>query len=131
MKNCLGSNKLERQINRAKKYMNIELVESSNKYLKIKSWAENTFVIVNNTKLVKNGELTVIQPINGNGEVFFKNTWATLRINNYKTNYNTLCVFVENDETKLAKLNELANGCDDLWRLEDFLKNQKVEIERN
>lgn len=131
MKNCLGSNKLERQINRAKKYMNIELVESSNKYLKIKSWAKNTFVIVNNTKIVKNGELTLIQPINGNGEVFYKPSWATLSINNFKTNYNTLTVFVENDPIKLKRLNELAYAHDDLYRIEDFMEIKKIEIEKN
>lgn len=130
MKSVNGNNKLERQINKAKKYMDIVLEESSNKYLIIRDFDKtNTFIVVNAAKRVKGRELTVIEPANSNGKVIFKPTWATLKINNFKSGYNELTIFQEKDPEKLNWLKELCAGADDIYTLENYIQTVKSNIE--
>lgn len=127
-----GKNKLERQINKAFKYLEIKLSNLSNKYLEIEEFnKENTFIAIDNSKIVKNGELLVISPINLKDKVIFKPKWATLIVNNYYNNYQNYVIFQEKNPEQLKVLNELANGYDDIYRLDDFLKKQKIQIEKN
>ena len=130
MKSVNGNNKLERQINKAKKYMDIVLEESSNKYLIIRDFDKtNTFIVVNAARRVKCGELTVIEPANSQGKVIFKPTWATLKINNFKTGYNELTIFQEKDPEKINWLKELCFGADDIYTLENYMNTVKSNIE--
>lgn len=133
MKTVNGKNKLERQINKAKKYLGIELVESSNQYLKVKSYDEaNTYVVSKEAaKLVKNGELYVIKPQNWNDEIkpLFVKPFATIETDNliwFKLNPEFVSEEVKNE------LEEVLKGFDDIFTMKEFYKNSTwIEVRKN
>lgn len=114
---------LERQINKAKKYLGIELEVVTNNYLKIANIEDkaNTYIAFGEavSHLIAK-ELYVIKPINGNGKVFFIKDWATINENGsyYYGNYVIFQPYTLHDKS-LAK--ELAKGADDLFNLNDFI----------
>lgn len=133
MKTINGNNKLERQITKAQKYLNIELVDSSNKYLEIKNYdQETTFIFFGKPKMVKNGELMVLETLNG--KPIFLKSWAGLVENNYFGEF----VIFKSWSGNHAELLELAKGCDDVWLLKDYQNDliskdmsSKIRIAKN
>lgn len=124
MKTINGNNKLERQVNKAKKYLGIELVNASNKYLKINDIEdkENTYIIfgegINYSQLK---DLFILKPLNGNGNVFFVKEWAVISEmgSYYYGDYVIFKPFKEEDKN-LAK--ELSKGYDDIYNLDEFIR---------
>lgn len=123
MKTINGNNKLERQINKANKYLGIELVENTNKFLKIENIKdkENTYIAFGEAiSYSTSKELFIIKPINSNGKVFFAKEWATINEDNnfYHGKYVIFQPFKLEDKL-LAK--ELAKGADDIFNLNDYI----------
>lgn len=124
MKSVNGKNKLERQINKAKKYLGIELINASNKYLKIGNIEdkENTYVIFGEgIKYSELKELFILKPLNSNGEVIFIKEWASISEmgSYYYGDYVIFKPFKEEDKN-LAK--KLSNGYDDIYNLDEFIR---------
>lgn len=128
MKTINGNNKLERQINKAKKYLNIDLVEQSNKYLKIADFdKENTFIAVGDSwKLVKNGELIVIDSTNLEKAIFKKEFGCLYEKDSYFNG--SFCIFKSYGEKEHQILKEISEGCDDIWKLEDFIESKQMNF---
>lgn len=123
MKTINGNNKLERQINKANKYLGIELVENTNKFLKIENIKdkENTYIAFGEAiSYSTSKELFIIKPINANGKVFFVKEWATINESNnfYHGKYVIFQPYKLEDKL-LAK--ELAKGADDIFNLNDYI----------
>lgn len=135
MKTVNGKNKLERQINKAKKYLNIELVESSNKYLKIKNFdKENTFIIFNNFDISKNGEWALIRPVNKSNpdKPFFKKEFGTINGKMYFHKDVEFCIFKSFGNDEHNELLDLAKGFDDVYLLSDWIEMKKeFLVEKN
>lgn len=130
MKTVNGNNKLERQINKAKKYLNLTLKEDTNKYLKvdINSIDNDVFIWFGEPKTTKYESL-MIKPLNGNEKVFFKKEWATIKQTNYYLG--SFVIFKSFGENEYNELCEIAKGCDDLWNLKEFAKTKNIAIEKN
>ena len=126
-KNANGTNKLERQKNKAKKYLNIELVDYSNTYWHIGDYdRENTFILFTNFRIVKNGELVIIEPLNRVRE-YFKKSFAVI----YEERpyyYNAYVIFKSYGDKQHEELMELVSGYDDIYLLKDWIdKNQHTK----
>ena len=134
MKTQNGNNKLERQINKAKKYLEIELVKFSNRYLCIENVNPNKkyyFVDPQSCSIVKNGKLLLIKPLNLKREKpFFFKIFAVLKTSDYFNGGGFIvCPFWENDKEKMANL---AKGYDDIVPLNlKKLNGYKIKIGEN
>ena len=123
-KNANGTNKLERQKNKAKKYLGIELIDYSNTYWKIGKFdPTNTFILFTNYRIVKNGEMVIIEPLNRVRE-YFKKTFGVI----YEERpyyYNAYVIFQSYGEKQQEELLELCKGFDDIYLLKDWILNNK------
>lgn len=133
MKSINGNNKLERQINKAKKYLGVELEVATNNYLKIANIEdkENTYIAFGESvSHLRTKELYVIKPINGNGKVFFIKDWATIAEDNSFYNGKYVIFKPYSLQDKLAAA-ELAKGFDDICNLNAFIeKNGDFKISK-
>lgn len=132
-----GKNKLQRLINKLQKYLNLNLTEHTNKYLKVKkeNYKNDIFVVPTNiTKLSKNNEWLIIKPTNfkldkpiiiKSFNAFRVNNWFINDITIFKLNFDFI-----NDEVKQA-LKDCLLGSDDIFTINDFLKNKEIYIEKN
>lgn len=95
MKTINGKNKLERQLNKAIKYVGVELKEYSNKYLRIEKVLETKNVIIQKGKIIdtKYGLKLFFEVA---GESFWINEYNSIKLSEY---YNLESLFV-------IKLNE-------------------------
>lgn len=98
MKTINGNNKLERQINKAIKYVGVNLKEVSNKYLKIAEVLQTENVIVQKGKIVdtKYGLKIVFEVA---GETFWINEYNTIKLSEYH-NLESIFVIKLNDFQK-------------------------------
>lgn len=120
MKTQNGSNKLERQITNSKKWLGIDLVEKSNKYLKIESNEKEVyFVATGSVKELntKYGEKFLVELMNSN-----KNYW----IPNYRgvKAYDALGKHIGYVLKFILDEKELLDGHDDIFELNDDLRKQ-------
>lgn len=124
MKSINGNNKLERQINKAKKFLGIELVDHSNQYLKINDIEDkgNTYIILGEgIKYSKLKDLFILKPLNSNGRVFFVKEWAAIsEMGSYY--YGDYVIFKPYKEEDKILAKELSKGYDDLYNLEEFIR---------
>ena len=123
-KNANGTNKLSRQKNKALKYLGIELLDYSNTYWKIGSFdPTNTFILFTNYRIVKNGEMVIIEPLNRIRE-YFKKTFGVI----YEERpyyYNPFIIFQSYGEQQHQELLELCKGFDDIYLLKDWILNNE------
>lgn len=123
-KNANGTNKLSRQKNKALKYLGIELLDYSNTYWKIGSFdPTNTFILFTNYRIVKNGEMVIIEPLNRIRE-YFKKTFGVI----YEERpyyYNPFIIFQSYGEQQHEELIELCKGYDDIYLLSEWISKNK------
>lgn len=129
-----GKNKVERQINKAKKYLGIELVRASNKYLNIESVDSNKkyyFVSPTSCLVVKNGELLMVKPLNKKDEKpFFFKTFAVLKTSEYFNGGGFIVSPFWSDVKK--EMSNLSKGFDDIVPLNlKNLNEYKIKIGEN
>ena len=119
-KNANGTNKLSRQKNKAFKYLGIELLDYSNTYWKIGNYdPTNTFILFTNFRVVKNGEMVIIEPLNRIRE-YFKKTFGVI----YEERpyyYNPFIIFQSYGEQQHEELLELCRGYDDIYTLSEWI----------
>lgn len=128
MKTVNGKNKLERQINKLKKYLNIIVEERSNKYLTITDFdEENTFIFIGTPRYVKDGDLCLIEPINATEPLFFKSWSVYYEKASWYFNYQDFVIF-KTWEGNHKKVIELAKGADDVFLLKDFMEGVMKDV---
>ena len=119
-KNANGTNKLSRQKNKAKKYLNIDLVDYSNTYWYITDFdKENTFILFTNYRIVKNGEMVIIEPLNRIREYFKKSFGVIFEERPYY--YSPFVIFQSYGEQQHQELLELCRGYDDIYLLDYWI----------
>lgn len=119
MKTINGNNKLERQINKALKYVDLELKQISNNNLKIVKFSNKNFLIAKESYKVldtKFGRKILIEPLNSDKK-YWINDYNTILLNEY---YHKGAIVIRVNDNQLNDFNELANGCDDIYRLDIF-----------
>lgn len=119
MKTINGNNKLERQINKALKYVDLELKQISNNNLKIVKFSNKNFLIAKESYKVldtKFGKKILIEPLNSDKK-YWINDYNTILLNEY---YHKGAIVIRVNDNQLNDFNELANGCDDIYRLDSF-----------
>lgn len=130
LKNVNGTTKNERMVNKAKKYLGVELVKYSNQYHKINQILENEnelFVVSSESidfVTTKYGKKAVIEGLNMQKEIWI-DEWKTLPlfINNNIKEY----LVRVNYEPYLKIISEAAKGSDDIELLKNVLKNRILE----
>lgn len=129
MKSINGNNKQERQINKAKKYLNIDLKNSSNNYLEIEKFdEENTFAFLGEGKIIEQFGSYAFNPVNSKDEkAIWKKTYSVIEATLNKKQSFFIFKSWDGDHSKLI---DLAIGCDDLIKLSDF-KGKKIFIKKN
>lgn len=125
-----GKNKLERQINKAKKYVGLTLAHASNNYLKVIGIddPENTYVFFGDVN--EWNDKVIIQATNMNKGIFIKK-FATVQSKMWREGgfvyFTIFRPFFDNDK---ALCKENAKGAEDLFLLSDWLKNNNLEIKK-
>ncbi|MBN4089702.1 hypothetical protein [Mycoplasma enhydrae] len=136
MKTINGKNKLERQINRAKKYLGIDLEVESNRYLRVKKqeYENNIFVISPSAcRYSKNCDWLLIDPINWplTKPIIIK-PFKSIWINNFRNP--PIVIFQVNfdylSENEKQALEHCLNGYDDIFSLNYWLTTQNIYIKK-
>ena len=120
-----GKNKTERTINKLKKYFNVDVENSSNQYFKVANSKElNNLYIINKdfVKVVKNGELLVIDPENNDGKVFFVKSWKAF------VNENGEYIFDLYHQNDKERMNELVKGSDSVELVSNL--NREIRVSK-
>ena len=130
LKNVNGKNKLERQINKAKKYVGLTLADASNKYLKIIGIDDpaNTYIFFGETNEYE--DKVIIQAENMDKGIFVKK-FATVQSQMWRNGgfvyFTIFRPFFDNDKAACA---ENAKGAEELFNLNEWLKTNTLEIRK-
>ena len=130
LKNVNGKNKLERQINKAKKYVGLTLAHASNNYLKVIGIDDpaNTYVFFGETNEYE--DKVIIQATNMDRGIFIKK-FATVQSKMWRNGgfvyFTIFRPYFDNDK-KMCEEN--AKGAEELFNLNEWLKNNGLEIRK-
>ncbi|MFW6273245.1 MAG: hypothetical protein ACOC2U_05655 [bacterium] len=115
MKTVNGKNKLERQINKAKKFTGVTLEEKSNKYLKVTDAEEHVYIYFGDFADIetKYGRKIKFTPVNAQKD-YWMNEWGTVQDKNY---YDSFVIFKAYNDQLKQEFSELAKGADDVFEL--------------
>lgn len=132
MKTVNGSNKLERQITKAQKYMGITLEKDTNKYLKITNIEdkENTYIFIGSFDILETqyGTKVKFQPENAEKAMWI-DEYRTINDDNF---YCSFVIFKKNEYNK-AIVEKLEAGADDVFNLQkvfDMEEHTIIEVTR-
>lgn len=134
MKSINGNNKTERLINKAKKYLDINLRPKSNKYWIVEDESLNQshfIVLASSIKKInsKYGECLRIKPLNSKDDkCYFVPIYKALHITYWSSNVYLIKV----NDKDIEELLDLASGCDDIMTAKSYSSNSNgIVLDKN